>query len=301
MDTRCVRDFIYIDIDRVKSIISQLEEGLIDQTEILSGSSEGSTLSGEGGLIGIFKAEADLNLNFHRQLSETKSLHDYIYNKVEKLLLSESQLLRIPNEEFCVYSEKLRNSLSDTSFILIRGKIAINDFSQLRKLVSNFAELSKFIARCSIAAKTDLSKSQAKLAYDNLVNDFNNNFDKNTKEGLILVFDMFYQDRTVVKIFPFRDNLDFRFVGNLNKSYLRDDIESIIYKYGTEPVSYWVIFGQIASIPPKNRSNKMQEMTGNQIEKALHGLFDANREIEKMAQSVTFPEIAITPIAIYRE
>lgn len=36
MDVRCVRDFIYIDIDRVKSIISQLEEGLIDQTQIFS-------------------------------------------------------------------------------------------------------------------------------------------------------------------------------------------------------------------------------------------------------------------------
>lgn len=301
MDVRCVRDFIYIDIDRVKSIISQLEEGLIDQTQIFSGSSGGSTLCGEGGLFSFLKAGADLNLNFHRQLSETKYLHDYIYNKVEKLLLNESQLLRIPNEEICVCSEDLRNSLTDNSFILIKGKIAINDFSQLRKLVDNFEELSKFVARCDIANRTELSKAQAKLAYDDLVNKSLRNFDKDTRKGLTLVIDMFYQDRIVIKIFPFREYPDFRFVGNLNKIYLRDDIESIIYKYGTAPVSDWTIFGQIASIPPENISNEMLNMTGNQIENALKRLFDANRNLEKMAQSVTYPEIAITPIAIYRE
>lgn len=45
----------------------------------------------------------------------------------------------------------------------------------------------------------------------------------------------------------------------------------------------------------------MFNMTGNQIENAFQQMFDEYRKIESMAQSVTYPEIAITPIAIYRE
>ena len=112
---------------------------------------------------------------------------------------------------------------------------------------------------------------------------------------------MFYQDRVVIKIIPYEEYPDFRLVGNIDKTYLRDDIESIIYKYGTAPVSDWTIFGQIASVPPENSSDQMFNVTGNQIENAFQQMFDAYRKIENMAQSVTYPEIAITPIAIYRE
>jgi hypothetical protein len=77
-----------------------------------------------------------------------------------------------------------------------------------------------------------------------------------------------------------------------NPKILRDDIERIIYKYGTAPVSDWTIFGQIASVTPVNRSNEIFNMTGSQIENAFQQI---------MAQSVTYPEIAITPIAKYRE
>ncbi|MDO5840827.1 MAG: hypothetical protein Q4Q27_12005 [Methanosarcina mazei] len=302
MNIRCIRDFIYVDIERVKSIISQFEEGVVNETQILSGNSGGSSLCGEGGLAGILKGGVNSEFKFHRQLSETKSLHDYIYNKVESLLLNENQLLRIPNEETYTYSPNLRTSLGNTSFILAKGKVTINDFSRLSKLLDNYEELSKYIAKCAISSKKqNLTQAQAKLAYDDLLHDLTKNFDKEMRRGMTHFINMFYQDRVVIKIIPYEEYPDFRLVGNIDKTYLRDDIESIIYKYGTAPVSDWTIFGQIASVPPENRSDQMFNVTGNQIENAFQQMFDAYRKIENMAQSVTYPEIAITPIAIYRE
>lgn len=302
MEIRCIRDFIYIDIERVKSILSQLEEGLIDEMQVMHGNSGSTTLGGEAGLLGIFKATADSEIQFHRELSETKSLHDYIYNKVESLLLNENQLVRIPNQEIRTYSSRLRDSIGNTSFILAKGKVTINDFSRLRKLLENYEELSKFIAKCVISSKKEnLTQAQAKLAYDDLVHDFTKSLDKEMRKGLNHLIDMFYHDRIVIKIIPYREYPDFRFVGNIDKTYLRDDIESIVYKYGSAPVSDWTIFGQIASVPPENRSDQIFNMTGNQIENAFNQMFDAYRKIENMAQSVTYPEISITPIAIYRE
>ncbi|PAV12880.1 hypothetical protein ASJ81_19525 [Methanosarcina spelaei] len=301
MDVRNVRDFIYIDIDRVKSIISQLEEGLVDQTQTLKGKSEGAALGGEGGITGFLKGKADSELKLHQQLSETKSMHDYIYNKAEKLLLDKKQLLRVPNKETS-YSEKMRDSIGRNSFVLVRGKILINDFSQLKKLIDNWEKLSKYFAKCSIHADRDkLTLEQANETYMNLLQNFTKDFDEEMRKGMLLFIDMFYKDRIVIKIIPYVESPDFRLVGNIDKQYLRDDIDSITYKYGTAPYSNWTIFGQIASLPPKNESNEQFNMTGNQIESAFNAIFDEYRNIERMAQSVTYPEIAITPIAIYRE
>ncbi len=39
----------------------------------------------------------------------------------------------------------------------------------------------------------------------------------------------------------------------------------------------------------------------NDLEKGLETVFDALRDIEKSGLSISFPEIAVTPIAIYRQ
>ena len=61
------------------------------------------------------------------------------------------------------------------------------------------------------------------------------------------------------------------------------------------------MFCQIASIPPENRHSETINTTGSEIEKALQNVFDAYRKIENLAQSTNYPEIAVTPIAIYRD
>lgn len=46
---------------------------------------------------------------------------------------------------------------------------------------------------------------------------------------------------------------------------------------------------------------KIKPQQGSSIGLGLQNLFDNYRELELIAQSVVFPEIAVTPIAIYRE
>lgn len=289
-------------MDRVKSIIAQLEEGLVDHSQTINGKSEGAGLGGEGEIYRILKGKANAELKFHQQLSETKSMHDYVYNKVEKLLLNKKQLLRVPSKETPVYSLKLRDSIARNSFILVKGKVFINDFSQLKKLIEKWDDLSKYIAKCNVNAnKQKLTLEEANLTYRNLLQNFTNDFDEEMRKGILLFIDMFYRDRVVIKIFPYMETPDFRFVGNIDKQYLRDDIDSITYKYSTAPYSDWTVLGLIASVPPKDEADKQLNMTGNQIENAFDAVFNAYRGVERMAQTVTYPEIAITPIAIYRE
>jgi hypothetical protein len=303
MEILCVRDFIYIDIDRVKSISSQLECGLTDEIQSSNGNSETTKVGGKGGLP-FLSAEAGSEFQTNNQLLETKSLHDYIYNKVENILLNEDKLLRVSNADS--YSSHTIRSIGNAAFILAKGKVVINDYNQLKKLLDNWEGLSKFIAKCHVSSKKEnMTQSQAKLAYDNLLQDFIKNIDKDYRKGLSLFIDMFYQDRIVIKITPYSEYPDFRLVGNIDKKYLRDNIESIRYKYSTAPVSDWTIFCQIASMPLENRTDVISNMTNNQIgngiENSFQKIFDSYRAVENMAQTVTYPEIAVTPIAIYRE
>lgn len=297
-----IRDFIYLDTERLKSIIAQIEQGLVNTSNQLKMDSQEGTASVEGSILGFLKGVGGAKFIWQNQATETKTLHDNIYNKVEDALISSELLIRIPDkfEAEDIISTEFRNMLSDTSFILARGRININDFTQMRLMLEKFNDLGKFIAQCSVLnlpgdTPKHLKSQLLKKAQDEVT------LDKNMLNGFKLIFDTFYKDRVVIKMMPFIENADFRLVGNINKAFLRDDISSITYKYGTAPVSEWTIFAQIAAIPPKDRSNVAQNIGGAQIEVALQNMFNSFRDIEVMAQSVVYPEIAITPIAVYRE
>ncbi len=297
-----IRDFIYLDTDRLKSIIAQVEKGvLLSSTNVRTKGIE-TSLSAEGGILGFMKAIGAGNFIWQNQESETKTLHDNIYNKVEDTLITNDILIRVPDnyKEANVEIDKFRKELKDNMFVLLNGKININDFTQVRIIIENFNDLGRFFAQCGAMKLPDSTTKKDRQNYINKIQE-TIKLDKKILEGFKLIFDVFYKDRVVIKIMPFDSQIDLRFVGNLNKGFLRDDISSITYKYGTAPISKWNIFAQIASIPPKDRSNTEVSMSGSEIETALQKVFDAFRVVELTAQSVVYPEISITPIAIYRE
>lgn len=295
-----IRDFIYLDSDRLKSIISQIDKGLIDSTEEIKNESE--EVSTSFGFSSILKAVGGAKFILQNQETETKSLHDFIYSKVETTLINDDLLTLVPekvkSDDFT--DAKFRESLSNTSFILAKGKVNINDYNNLRVFLEKFNDITEFIARCTVnSSQPDSPKHQKDKDVKKLHKEIG--MEKEMINGFKLFFDTFYKDRIVIKLMPFENHPDFRLVGNLNKEFLRDDISSITYKYSTSPVSEWTIFGQIASIPPEIRQEDSQTMVGGDIEIAIHTLFNSYRGIEALAQSVVYPEIAITPIAIYRE
>jgi hypothetical protein len=72
-------------------------------------------------------------------------------------------------------------------------------------------------------------------------------------------------------------------------------------KFGMAPNAEWTMFGQIAAVPEDGPQASPFEMYfSNEIEGALEKIFEAMRGINALL-SVSYPEIAITPIAIYRE
>lgn len=305
-----VRDFIYMDIEKLRSIYAQKENGLIES--IIESKGDSKSISGDlQGGIPVFKSKLGSDFVLENKVSENKSMHDFIYNKVESILINDSQLTKIP-QDIPSNNDDIRRMLKSTSCVLIKGEVIIYDYKSIETINKNFIDIyhdlyrmqewSKFKKSSKDAGK--VITSQEKKQFLNKVDkDFNDNLptDDITLKGINTYLQNFPKERLQIKAFPYRDNREIRFTALLNNAYLRDDIPYILYKYGTAPESEWNIFAQIASIPPKDKEYfKIQ--TGNQIEISMHDLFNSLRNVELVTtQSVNYPEISITPIAIYRE
>jgi hypothetical protein len=298
-----IRDFIYLDIDRIKSILAQLEKGLTENR--IETRSKVKEISGEGNfsINAIIKAAGGAKYLWENQTSQTKTLHDHIYNYIEHKLIAGKQLIKI-NERFTEKdweNGKIYKELKHTSYILSEGYFLINDYNYMAKIFNSFNDLGEFFAYCSTlnnsrnnfskqAIQQFKEKKKSMQLEDKLI------------DGFKLFFDVFYKDRLVIKVLPYEDFSNFRFVGILQEAYLRDNIQSIIYKYGTNPVSKWNLFAQIASLTEKDhKSFNPTGMVGSSVEIAMQGVFSALQGFEAAGLSASYPEIAVTPIVIYRE
>lgn len=293
-----VRDFIYLDVERLKSIVAQVEEGVSEGSTRTKGSTQQIAGGVEGGLLGVLKGATETRALWENREAETRSMHDFLYNKVEAALLERDLLLDIPGD-MPTQAADAASWLPETAFFLAHGRVSINDFAQMRLVLDNLNEITGFIARCGTLSNSEqLTPQQQKKKERSLREELR--LDPKLVKGFQTFFDTFYKDRAVIKLVPDPSNPTFRLVGKLERPFLRDGIDSITYKYGTSPSGSWTIFGQVASIPPPVPVPPMPVTGGGAIEQALHGFFDALREVESQAQSVAYPEVSITPIAVYR-
>ncbi|MBD1222370.1 hypothetical protein GLV94_02535 [Virgibacillus halodenitrificans] len=299
------RDFIYLDTERLKSIVAQLNQGLIENTSKTVTQTDGDKISGGIDFLKMLKIGGESSFLWQDQATESHTLHDYLYNLAETSLEEKELLIKIPGdiekEDLLNPSEESRK-LTTTSFILVKGKSFINDFAYLSSILDNLDEILKSIITGEQSSNKNFEKSSDKER-NKIVKDRikEYNLPNDLKKAIQTFLDNFYKDRLVIKSVPFFDKPNFRFVGTLNPINLRENIENIIFKYGTAPQEDWYMFAQVASIPHSTENKVDVSYNQNQIEKALQQVFEALRDFEKAGFSISFPEIAVTPIAIYRQ
>jgi len=294
-----VRDFIYLDVEKLKSILAQIMEGL---PEVQANTFiEGDTSKGGVGasFIKIINAEIQNELFWQNQATESKTLHDNIYNYVEAHLTGNKLIKTIPEQFTSNDAEcgKQYDIFRETTFILVRGYSQINDFAYMMDYVDNFEEIAKALAKIHFQGQVFKSNALKNAAIDEYIRKIVG--DKELFKEIGKLIKIFYQDRVSFRMVPFPEISKFSFAGPIKRGCLRESIHDIIYKYGTSPTHEWHMFAQIASIPDDKRENKIGSTFGSDIERSVNGVFDALRDLESFFM-VTYPEIAVTPIAIYR-
>ncbi len=146
-----IRDFIYLDVERMKSIIAQIDEGIVESStkeknihKAVSGKGQGS-----GGISGLAKLKGEIGgeIFWENKETETKTLHDYMYNVLEKVL-KDQELIYIISEDDVKIKKAWKGGtfskeISDNSFVLIKGKVMIDDYNQFGMIANNASELGE--------------------------------------------------------------------------------------------------------------------------------------------------------------
>jgi len=299
-----VRDFIYLDVERTKSIFAQLEEGLVTQLSIAEAQTK--QVEGEAGISipALIQAAGGGRVIWETRDTETKTLHDHLYNHIEDRLMAEGSVVEVNDEAFAaddVGKGVVHELLAPTSFVLVRGRVVLQNYNYLADLLQRFNELAAFIAQAGAEKEiAGLPKAQRKQALRERQRKMQ--LPEWLLEGFEKFFQIFYKDRLSLLIYPLPEMPEFTFVAHMTGDSVRDGIETALFRYGRTPPSPWTVFGQIASIPKEGEEPfSPPSIGGTDIEKALQEVFMSTRDLEALAMSVAYPQISLIPIAVYRE
>lgn len=283
MANLALRDFVYLDIDRVQSILAQMDRGLIN--EITSNRKESEEIEGgvEAGFWDFIRSHITGKYALEKDTGETRTLHDYIYTIAEESLKKTDLINQISDEE--QYKCNI-GKLSETSFILLHSHVQIEDSNQIIQFVKHANDV--FNAINELAKSSGKGKANVQMP----------KIPPKVLSGVLSYFEMTYKNRISIRSIPIPD-LKIQFIGILNEKYLRDSIANIIFKYGTRPNSKWFILGQVCAIPNLAKSKTLPVFPSKD---PLHEVYEGLRELESSTfQTVQEPDISFTPIAIYRQ
>jgi hypothetical protein len=286
------RDFIYLDTERVQSIIAQLEKGVLDK--VMEG--KGNELEGKAGAAaGVLASFLPIGLggSFSKKhdIQTSKVLHDYAFTVALEALNRDSLILEVENWE--------RNeiTLPDSAFVLARGSLSILDYGLLKGLAENEKVIGKLT---SASTKSQPRPAQAKDG---------NRPQTDVFKQMWTLADAFMGDTVQVRL---RFSDDIFFVGPISREFLRENIRDVILKYGGKPREGWVMLAQIAQVTsPHDQINAMLNLNQSLVRfdpNNIHSLADFFNPVvevlnvfQEMMASISYPAISVTPIAIYRE
>jgi len=279
------RDFIYLDINRVQSIIAQMQQGLLN--EVMEGKTEQATgrMQMAMNLLAMMlpvSASGSVERSRGSSLSESRVLHDYAF-EVAQRSLEEGKLL---NQDELDWDE-----VPEKGFVLVRGAAQILDYETLRRIAKNFDRLDDFFN------SEDSKNQRQKRRREN----------KEFRESEVLL-ETFFEDAIRVEII---NTLGCGFVGPLTREHLREDVRGLIYKHGSRPRGEWTMLAEVSRIPQPEEStgNAITELlagiqneeTGGSVTNELHKVVTVFNAFQEFLGSVSYPDIAVSPIAVYRE
>lgn len=292
------RDFIYMDSDRIQSIIAQLNEGLL--TEIIAERTKdvtGKLDATAGFLANLFSINAEGTVGYTATNHLGKVLHDYAFNvaldtlKKNKLIFTDEDLA------------KLNTSIPNASFILIHGVASIVDYNMAHNMLSNpsFQELLPD----PNAGQANLNRQQRRAA------GITAKPTNSTKELIKQISDFmndFMKDILLVRI---KQASGITFIGPVTRQFLREETSSLIFKYGREAQQEWSMLAQISSTPTsKDKLGGFQDflntLSTNPQDKGtildtFNPMIEAVYGLQEAVASASYPSIAVTPISVYRE
>ncbi len=327
-----IRDFIYLDIERLYSLYSQVFEGVADQ---IIQSYIDTLQSTDTQRTDPFLQASDIETKVVEvsRRTENKFLYDHMYNKLERVI--EDSIL----DATIVTKENYIDIIEESFFVKVSGNAEIEDFDSIKELfeqfnflgealfyISNFnpieartveKQIDQF--RAQVENTTDKNKKiRVQRDLERALSEFQQNlrdqalagglgYDKKFLEYLAELTARYYPDRLDVTVTPDLENDPVSFRGVLDKRWLRLSPEFLRHLYsGT--ASGWTLVGQITHLPDESAEIDETDAVltespeASNMRSAFNNIIKHFYSLEKhFTTNVNKVEIIISPLAIYRE
>lgn len=313
-----LKEFLYVDVDRVRSLLSQLAGGFIEQIR----SSTGSNLSG-GAQAMIFGVGAKGDRTVSSQYEEARSLQDLTFAAFESLANENGYVSDLTPEY--MEAEKWADGTIQTKLLpgqLIRASCAVQllDAGFFRSRVERILKLAEALVEMDSPGSPSRSSSPSKRA------DANKGADKQRAAKLAEMIGMplgqfiaisdaveaFSGDSVLVRLFPCgTDYPEFAFTGSLlgRSEYIQAERENLFSRYGQIPTRWTTVF-QVAAVPQRIESvaedvSKLPttgadgQVIRSNMEKIAANLLSTMEQIG-IVEGARWPAVSITPLGLYR-
>lgn len=274
-------DYLYVDLDKVISLYSQLTGGVIELRETQS--EKGSTADNKRNYdFKVFKHNAGGTTQDKEQDKTTIKPHHALLQELEEELYSSGYLLDLANldEGKTLKDIELRNTLKGALCIKCTGRVVIEDYERMKKIGHDFPEILKVINRSHADSLKDNPEYQT---IEQKINELESaggdrnkkaKFKKEAKElrenldslvdlspavdvvpqwildAMKTWIDAFLPNITNIRVYPFKEEVDEHVFGHLEaNNFTSSDSNAFHFTYGSFPTEELTMLGIITSVP----------------------------------------------------
>jgi hypothetical protein len=327
---RKLREFLYVDLQRVRSYYAQSNRGVIDS--ILSRETGSREVDVQARIFGIGASGGG---SLERAREESRSLQDLSYVIFEELFDDAGLISEIDEtiEDASLWaSGQVYDSLAEGSIIRYTGLIQVLDpqfimarIEQLRRLTRGIAgaQVGKVTPKPSsppsrkgghtraatVAETADAARERRK---EEILSELLEEGSLAQYKDIADTIGAFTNDQISVRVFPCgRDHADYHFAGTLlsRSEYIQEEREALFGRYGVY-LDDWTVVMQIARIPAETPPQS-PDFTRSLIKE--NGIIDraaleqmvidliGDWEQKGLSEGVRYPAVSTTILAIYRE
>ncbi len=240
-------------------------------------------------------------------IKQSKILHDYAYTVALKSLQDKRLLLDATDFDRRTFP------VPESAFVIVKGSARVIDYQTLSHLARNEETIDKMLS--SRSPKTEggddqqPNRQQRRAAARQGQPVPGRGMQSGTFQDIGTFIDVFYGDVVQSTV---ENQEGVRFVGVLNREHLREAIRDLIFKYGSHLQGDWTLLAQVTRIPEPedvvDGADSLASLASNDpaskfrsISDAMATMINGLNAFQEFMGSVTYPDIAVSPIALYRE
>ncbi|WP_298692965.1 hypothetical protein [uncultured Sphingomonas sp.] len=285
-----IRNFLYLDSTKLRSISSQVFEGITNQL-LLTELEKSTEQESQKGPLSSGKVLADI-FSKEKSSAELKFLEDHAYTILEDKLRTDDMLISSDDNDFAVKSTNL--------FVKIDARLTINDVAATHGLLSNFNEIGEAFWRVANTGQSSLTSNGKPLPDDQVR--------KLAAAAGMQLDKKFIAASSKLIEFGFGGMIEasmlhsgYLFSAPLKREFLRESESMILHKYSRFTQSNFTMIGLVTQIGGGTEQSIVPPdvSTSDGVKSSMRSLAVHMRVLEQVFSGPSQNEIIIDPIAIY--